>query len=158
DAFKPLNFWDTDNQRESPFDGEGESQYSEKDWSFYQNLRDTKPEADPKRLALYSNQVGPYYNKDENGKSGADGLNILAPTPELITAANESGDYNDSSYVLLYKTGGNRILFAGDSHDSTWEHILENHKVDVTDVDLLIAPHHGRSSGRDWEFLNVVNP
>ena len=25
-------------------------------------------------------------------------------------------------------------------------------------MDLLIAPHHGRDSERDWEFLDVVNP
>lgn len=49
-------------------------------------------------------------------------------------------------------------LFAGYSHDATWEHVLANHKKDVTDVGVLIVPHHGRKSDRDWEFLNVVNP
>jgi hypothetical protein len=28
----------------------------------------------------------------------------------------------------------------------------------VSDMDLLIAPHHGRDSGRSWDFLDVVNP
>lgn len=28
----------------------------------------------------------------------------------------------------------------------------------MRDVDLLIAPHHGRDSDRDYQFLNVVNP
>ena len=44
------------------------------------------------------------------------------------------------------------IVFGGDSHDATWDHILEHHRADVTDIDLLIAPHHGRKSGRSYEF------
>ena len=39
-----------------------------------------------------------------------------------------------------------------------WEHILERHKSDVTDIDLLIAPHHGRKSGRSYKFLDTLTP
>ena len=35
---------------------------------------------------------------------------------------------------------------------------LNNYESDVRDVDLLIAPHHGRSSGRSYEFLDVLRP
>lgn len=86
-------------------------------------------------------------------------MHVLAPTQDLVDAANETDDeYNDCSYVLLYRTGGNRIVFGGDSHDETWEHILTEHGNDVTDIDLLIAPHHGRESGRSYEFLDVLKP
>jgi len=158
DAFSPLNFWDTDNEDEKDF-GEGyNGGYNEEDWEFYKSLRDGKPETNPKRLTLYSGATGQYYNKGETPDSGGDGLQVLAPTTQLVKDANESGDYNDCSYVVLYRTGNYRILFAGDSHDKTWEHILKEHEARVTDVDLLIAPHHGRDSERDWEFLDVVNP
>jgi hypothetical protein len=83
-------------------------------------------------------------------------FNILPE--ELVASGCESGDYNDCSYAILYKTGDLRILFAGDTHDASWDHILKNHKADVTDVDLLIAPHHGRDSDRDWSILDVLNP
>jgi beta-lactamase superfamily II metal-dependent hydrolase len=76
----------------------------------------------------------------------------------LIAAANSSGDFNDAGYVILYRSAGGRVLFAGDSHDSTWEHILQHHADDVRNVDVLIAPHHGRKSGRSFKFLDVVNP
>ena len=49
-------------------------------------------------------------------------------------------------------------LFAGDSHDETWRHILAEHREDVTNIDLLIAPHHGRDSKRSYEFLDTLNP
>ena len=83
---------------------------------------------------------------------------MLAPTPALIAAANRCDDFNDGSYVILYRSAGGRVLFGGDSHDATWEYILTNHADDVRDVDLLIAPHHGRRSGRRYDFLDVVNP
>jgi len=158
EEFSPGNFWDTDNCETKEF-GEGSNGgFNEEDWTFYVGLRDDKPETNPKRLALYSGATGPFYNRRADGSDGGDGLNVLAPTKKLVEAANLCLDFNDCSYVLLYKTAGHRILFGGDSHDATWEHILENHKEDVTDVDLLIAPHHGRSSGRSYDFLETVNP
>ena len=153
--FKPANFWDTDNNKEmaSPWDS---PRYREKDWVFYKSLRDTNPPTDPKRLTLLSGATGQYYNE---GDGGGDGLHILAPTQALVDEANESsGDYHAASYVLLCKVGGNRIVFGGDSHDASWDHILEEHEDDVTDVDLLIAPHHGRKSGRSYKFLDTLRP
>ena len=60
--------------------------------------------------------------------------------------------------MILYRTGGSRIVFGGDSHDETWDHILEHHEDDVTDIDLLIAPHHGRKSGRSYKLLDTLTP
>jgi beta-lactamase superfamily II metal-dependent hydrolase len=156
EEFRPINFWDTDNTKEiEEFNG---GKYDEDDWRFYCRLRDGKPQTDPKRLVLYSGAKGPYYNQNENGEGGGDGLAILAPTPELVADANEREDWNDSSYVILYRTGNKRILFSGDSHDQTWEHILDRWPNDVANVDVLIAPHHGRDSGRSYDFLDVVKP
>ena len=159
EEFQPLNFWDTDNKKEIEDSAWTHSPYNEKDWKFYKNLRDTKPAENPRRLALLNNAQGQYWNVGDDGSGGGDGLHVLAPTRELVESANEADqDYNDCSYVLLYRTGSNRIVFGGDSHDDTWKHILENHRDDVTDVDLLIAPHHGRDSGRSYEFLDVLRP
>lgn len=157
ETFGPINFWDTDNGDEKE-DFEG-SPYDERDWLFYKKLRDGKPTTDPKRLALLSGARGPYYNRREDGKGGGDGLYVLAPTVELVREANEAEDYNDCSYVLLYRAPNqHRVVFAGDSNDKTWEHILATYEDDVTDIDLLIAPHHGRKSDRDYGFLDVLNP
>lgn len=152
-VFNPFNFWDTDNKATKDFPlGSG---YRESDWNFYTTLRDAKGESAPKRLTLYSHATGSYWNEPEGG----DGLHVLAPTPELVQEANRSGDYNDASYVLLWKLpSGHRVVFAGDSHDETWNYILEHHEDDVAGVDLLTAPHHGRDSGRSYEFLDVLRP
>ena len=83
--FSPLNFWDTDNQKEMSDDSWLSSPYDRADWQFYKNLRDTKPDSDPRRLALLAGARAEYYNSE-----GGDGLSILAPTQELVDAANSS--------------------------------------------------------------------
>jgi competence protein ComEC len=149
--FSPGNFWDTNNNVEKDFSENGP--YDEIDWEFYKSLRDNNPTTDPTRLTLHSGATGQFYNS-----TGGDGLHILSPTPALVDEANECNDHNDCSYVILYRTGNYRVVFGGDSHDKTWEHILANHRADVENVDLLIAPHHGRDSDRSYDFLDVLNP
>jgi beta-lactamase superfamily II metal-dependent hydrolase len=156
EVFNPLNFWDTGNDAEKEFE-EG-SPYDESDWEFYRSLRDENPQESPKRLTLYSGNQGKFWNIGDTGELGGDGIYILAPTPELVKEANETEDYNDCSYVLLYRAPGGKIVLGGDSHDKTWTHILLKHRNSVTNVDLLIAPHHGRKSKRSYEFLDVLNP
>jgi len=155
-VFRPLNFWDTDNAKEIPFSES--SIYRKEDWLYYKSIRDGTLSNGPKRLVLYAGARGPYYNQDDTNGEPHDNLYILAPTRELMDQAKTSDDYNDASYVILYRSEGGRVLFAGDSHDRTWDYILDNYAKDVRNVELLIAPHHGRKSGRSYKFLDVVNP
>jgi beta-lactamase superfamily II metal-dependent hydrolase len=148
--FPVWNLWDTANTKEIEESSFSTRRKLGEDWKFYKNLRDTSPTTDPKRLVCYSGASNEFYNSD--------GLNILAPTKELMETANERKDWNDASYVVLYKCEDKKILFAGDSEDLTWAHILQTWPKLVSNVDVLIAPHHGRDSGRDYEFLNTVNP
>ncbi len=156
DNFNVLNFWDTENNKVMD-ENTSWGRYKKDDWDFYQEIRKSK--SDPKTLHLYAGNRGKYYNENEKGESGADGLYLLAPTKQLTEEANKSEEYNDCSYVILYRTGdGKRIIFAGDSAEKTWNYILENHEDDVKDIDILIAPHHGRKTGGNSDYLDVLNP
>jgi beta-lactamase superfamily II metal-dependent hydrolase len=158
EVLKPGNFYDTDNTKEMT-GGWDQSPYREEDWLFYKNLRDSKPETDPKRITLFSGDNGIHRSRNWEGEPPGDAFYTLAPTPALVQEANEEGDeYNDASYVFMYRGAAGRVIFSGDSHDATWEHILAQHGEDVADVELLIAPHHGRKSGRSYDFLETVNP
>jgi competence protein ComEC len=156
DTFSPANMWDTNNKKEmDSFEG---SQYSEIDWKFYKNLRNGL-DSSTNRLTLFSDSYGIYFNRNAKGEPGGNGLYILAPTKELIEEANETDEYNDCSYVILYKpANGHKIIIGGDSQDKTWDFILEKHEKDVTNIDLLIAPHHGRGSLNNYDFLDVLKP
>jgi beta-lactamase superfamily II metal-dependent hydrolase len=49
-------------------------------------------------------------------------------------------------------------LLPGDAHDKTWDYVLDHYTDDVKNCSVLIAPHHGRGSGRDYTFLDVMRP
>ncbi len=139
DSYSPLNFWDTENDKEIDAFSWLASSYRKEDWDFYKSIRDNKPQDNPKRIVNLAGDRGQYWNKGKDSGSGGDGIHILAPTQKLVDEANSTEDYNQCSYVLLYRTNDHRIVFGGDSHDTTWKHILDNYRDDVTNIDLLIG-------------------
>ncbi len=147
------NTWDTDNNKTIET-GANFAGYNKEDWDFYLKIRNSKLST-TKRLTYFAAQENSYYTEDH--------IRILSPTSELLKNANKNGDYNDLSYVLLFtppktNNGNWKILFAGDSDNATWEHILANHVAEVSNIDVLFAPHHGRDSGRNFDFLKTLNP
>ena len=146
-SFPVCNFWDTANTKELSTVSFGQRTRLRDNWEFYKSLRDG---GDDWRKVYYSGNSFDFFK--------GDGLRILAPTPTLIQDANRRGDWNDASYVFSYHTFEKKILFCGDSEDETWTHLLKTWPNIISDVDILIAPHHGRKSGRDFKFLNVVKP
>ncbi len=154
ETFSPINFWDTKNNKPKP-DFNKPCRYSENDWDFYQSIRESTSE--PKCIYLYAGAKGQYFNKGDDTRSG-NGLSILAPTPSLVADANSCGEYNDCSYVILYSYKKFKVLFCGDACNSTFDHLLENHYADISNIDLLIAPHHGRKGDIDFSFLDVMKP
>lgn len=155
DRFAIHNFWDTNNTKETDFSKP--CKYKKEDWDCYQDLRKSKTK--PKALFLYSGQANKYYALDDNGQKTDDYLEILSPTKQLIAEANRNKDWNDSSYVILYNIQGRKILFCGDAGDSTFSHLLQVHKAQISNIDILIAPHHGRRAQiSDYSFLDIMKP
>lgn len=154
EEFKIFNTWDSDNNKELNLK-EFPNKFNPEDWKFYAQLRSGK-NISTKRLTYYAGNINSYFKEDN--------IKILCPSPDLVKQANkEGGDIHDLSYVLLFtfpKKGGAywKIIFSGDSHDNSWNYILENFKDDVKNVDVLFAPHHGRDSNRSFEFLKTLNP
>ena len=58
----------------------------------------------------------------------------------------------------MHLHNGCKVVFAGESHDKTWDHLISTQSPLIRNIDLFIAPHHGRNSGRDHGFLDIVNP
>lgn len=153
DEFEVINTWDTDNTKQidlsSSFGG-----YSKDDWKFYTTIRDGSSGVN-RRAYLAGNEQSFFVEDD---------LKILCPSHALVQKANSTlGDYHDASYVLLFtppKRNGKswKIIFAGDSSNESWDYILNNFRTDVSNIDILFAPHHGRGSGRNFDFLKTLNP
>lgn len=148
------NFWDSGVRKEKPdFAG---SPYSEADWDCYVAVRDGRHS----NITVVTPRSGRQFQFANAGdpEGRGDCLDVLAPTTSLVNVANKNGDPNDASYVLLYRTCGGNIVFPGDAHDDTWEHVISEHADKVADCSVLIAPHHGRASDRSYEFLDTLRP
>ena len=154
-TFKVTNFWDTKNNKViEAFSNNGS--YKKEDWEFYQEIRSSDLKCTV--LHLLSGSKNRFFNENYNGQGDGDGLYILAPTTDLIQEANNTKDYNDCSYVILYNKNGKKIIFAGDSGKKTWDYTLCEYKELVSNIDILIAPHHGRKSGGNDEYLDILKP
>lgn len=155
-TFKIINFWDVDNNKETDFSSAAASRYDVNDWTCYQRLRKSKD--NPKALFLLDGAKGKYFSSDDKGVKSDDYLQILSPTQALIDAAQSSQKWNDSSYVVLYHIHGRKVLFCGDADKETIAHLVANHRSDISNIDVLIAPHHGRDSDKDFSFLDIMRP
>lgn len=153
--FPISNFWDSGARKEKP-DFDGSSHYLEIDWDRYVGIRDGgegTTVVTPKAGSRFS-----LANQNEEGEGGGDGLHVLAPDKALVALANQTGNFNDASYVLQYRSIGGTVILPGDAHDKSWEVALENYSPPEGGCSLLIAPHHGRGSDRSFEFLDVLKP
>ena len=156
EEFSVLNFWDSGAKKKKP-DFSNYGRYREEDWNRYaQVIVGTDPRT--KSIKVQAGDSFKYANKDNTAEDIGDALYILAPDQGLINDGNKSQDFNDASYVVLYRSAIGKVLLAGDAHDATWDYIKRHHEADVSDVALLIAPHHGRKSGRSYDFLDYVRP
>lgn len=152
-SFDVINFWDTDNRKQS--DGNF-GQFKKSDWDFYQSIRINGKGCTV--LRIKAGAKGIYYNQDDMNGTG-DGIYILSPTDELIALANQSGDYNEISLVLLWvMNNGRKVVFAGDSGEVVWDSIIEKYSCWLSNIDVLIAPHHGRKTGGNDNYLDVLKP
>lgn len=157
DEISVLNFWDSGIRRKKPDFGDSSFSYKEDDWDRYEKVRDGH-EAGVSTAIRKEGSRFAFANQNEDGESGGNGLHILSPTDQLVKDANESEDFNDASYVILYSSAGGKILLPGDAHDASWEHLIKNKLSEIQNCSFLLAPHHGRDSSRDYAFLDHIKP
>lgn len=159
-TFGITNFWDIDNNKEMDFSGDSNSgEFDEEDWKCYQALRISK--SNPKALHYLEGNATKYFAYDGNGnKLNDDYLQILSPTKQMIKGAKskQASEWNDCSYVILYTVEGRKILFCGDAEKKVMDYLLDKHKQDIKNIDVLIAPHHGRKISDDYSYLDVMSP
>ena len=153
--FSVTNFWDSGVERDAP-DFSSNSQFNKSDWDRYTKVKSEK-ETGTKVVNVTAGSSFKYANRGSPTGTGDD-LHILAPSKDLVNKANESQEFNDASYVVLFNSPIGKVLLTGDAHDGTWDYIAQNYMTEASDVDLLIASHHGRKSNRSYEFLDYVKP
>ncbi len=146
-----LNFWDTDHAYEPDLQNDSDTAT----WEEYQRLR--KSSDDPRVLRKTRGAEGPYWNQEEDGRPGGDGIDILAPTAELAAAADAGGNPNNHSYVLRISYAGKSIVLGGDAESAVWEDVYGVYDWRLK-CDILKASHHGRDSGYHQPSVKAMSP
>lgn len=147
-----INFWDTQHCKD--LSNNNFEKYKKEDWKFYERIREL--DSAPKTLKIYKGYEADYYTED--------GFEIISPNQDLVQELQnqKSPNWNEISYVILHKVFGRKILYCGDSEDRAWEYILSDNNLleKIKDIDILIAPHHGRKTGGDKlnEYLDEIEP
>jgi beta-lactamase superfamily II metal-dependent hydrolase len=122
------------------------------DWLWYTAWRQ-EVELDgvtwPQRIHPMRAATGNYWTSDS--------IEILSPTPALISDCDDRDVYNDASYVLRIGHGAtSHVLVPGDAEDKAWNDMIE---ADMPlRANVLVASHHGRNSGYHDDALNRINP
>lgn len=148
------NFWDTDHSKTTEFISDAD----ETDWNAYESLQAGKWNGTTHSvLRLDRGAVGQFYNKNEFGADGGDGIHILAPTPALTAAANESGNSNNLSYVLWLQYQGIKVVLGGDAEEAVWQSLFDHYGNNLK-CDILKASHHGRDSGYHQQAVRAMSP
>ena len=69
-------------------------------------------------------------------------------------------NFNNHSIVTVIEYANMKVVIPGDNELCSFEELMrrESFKSAVKDADILLAPHHGRESGYNNDFLSLVNP
>ena len=84
------------------------------------------------------------------------GLRIRKFTPSGCSQSN----INNHSVVVFFEYAGIKTLLSGDNEPPSWNELKKvSGFLDITkDLDVLLAPHHGRNSGFDNDTMTHFNP
>jgi len=90
-------------------------------------------------------------NPDNNG-----GVIIKTFHPNKSSKDN----LNNHSIVTLFEYATSKVLVPGDNETSAWSELLEDDdfKNSIKNVDVFIAPHHGRESAFHNDLFNQFTP
>lgn len=84
------------------------------------------------------------------------GLKIQSFTPSSCNHNN----FNNHSIVFVIEFASTKIVIPGDNEKCSYDELLERPGfiTAIKNADILLAPHHGRESGYNVDFVNQVNP
>lgn len=148
--FSINNIWDVEHSKhitEFLHDSDRE------DWAAYQRLRSGN--SGTKVMNLMRGHAGKCWSEGGSLPDIGDGIEILAPTPQLLRDAGD--DSNCLSYVLRLTYAGIKIILGGDADEAVWENIYAHYGSDLK-CHVLKASHHGRDSGYHQPSVKAMAP
>jgi len=114
-------------------------------------------------VSSYSNSFGGTHYADY-GEVSIQELSLPATIARGLGGSANSR-VNNASVVTRIDVHGNSILICGDLEKEAWDAIIADTgeygrqwKPLLTNIDIMIAPHHGHVSGYSTQLLNLARP
>ncbi len=89
----------------------------------------------------------------------------LSPAVARQVGGDANARVNNASVVTRIDVYGNSILLCGDMEKEAWEAIIRDSgdcgriwRPFVSNIDILVAPHHGHRSAYSTDLLNLAKP
>lgn len=152
-----LNFWDVGHAKaftQKDFDS---SPYDYGDWLAYGLLRNGCLIRDG-QIVDGNHRVFKNIRGDQGHFWTDDTIRVLSPTDDLVTECNDSGNYNNCSYVVKITYGGRSVILPGDAEEAAWKSMMDALSEDTLRCDILKAAHHGRKSGYYQPAAKAMDP
>ena len=69
-------------------------------------------------------------------------------------------NFNNQSIITVIEYENIKVVIPGDNEDCSFAELMQSasFKSAIKDADILLAPHHGRESGYNNDFVSLVNP
>lgn len=144
-----VNFWDTENNKTAEQTKMHLGGYNAADWQCYQQLREKSE--NPKVVVIHQESTPSIYWKE-------DLIQVLAPSKAMVSLANNTGEFNHCSYVLMIEYDGIKILLGGDATKESWRDILAFHGGTALKTDVFLAPHHGSPNNIEKDVFQHIDP
>lgn len=111
-------------------------------------------------LKLISNEVVPTQNDKVSMEQGScqqgDSFNWQGLSFEMVAGQIGFAQENDDSCVIELSDGVHKVLLAGDISSHIENKLVAEQR--LSEVDVLLAPHHGSGSSSSYAFLKTVSP
>ena len=73
---------------------------------------------------------------------------------------SNQNNFSNNSIVVVIEWATTKIVIPGDNEKCSFEELMSEPRFmnAIKNADILLAPHHGRESGFNIDFVNQVNP
>lgn len=104
----------------------------------------------------YNQILGPEHPDNPQKPENYGGLIIKTFTP----TQNSQSNINNHSIVSIFEFADIKVLLPGDNEVPSWNELKETDGFleAAKEIDVLLAPHHGRNSGFDNDAMRHFNP
>lgn len=124
-----------------------------------EGVRDSDKEKFEKYCEINERYNSPVGSNDSNNPDNSDnygGLEIQT----FSTSACDHSNFNNFSTITVFTLSGVKVVVCGDNEKASLDVLMQkdSFKNAIYNADILVAPHHGRESAYQSDFVSLVNP